>query len=62
MSNITKGLQGYMPGVTVQDFGGRPGSDGAQVRIRGATTLGNNGGASITTVAPRRNRSDVLLA
>ena len=43
VSNITKGLQGFMPGVTVQDFGGRPGSDGAQVRIRGATTLGNNG-------------------
>lgn len=43
VSNITKGLQGFMPGVTVQDFGGRPGSDGAQIRIRGATTLGNNG-------------------
>jgi TonB-linked SusC/RagA family outer membrane protein len=43
VSNITKGLQGYMPGVTVQDFGGRPGGDGATVRIRGATTLGNNG-------------------
>src|SRR5262245_7624171 len=43
VSNITKGLQGFMPGVTVQDFGGRPGADGAQVRIRGATTLGNNG-------------------
>ncbi|MDQ2668517.1 MAG: SusC/RagA family TonB-linked outer membrane protein, partial [Gemmatimonadota bacterium] len=43
VSNITKGLQGFMPGVTVQDFGGRPGSDGATVRIRGATTLGNNG-------------------
>ena len=41
--NITKGLQGFMPGVTVQDFGGRPGSDGATVRIRGAGTLGNNG-------------------
>ena len=43
VSNITKGLQGFMPGVTVQDFGGRPGSDGATVRIRGAGTLGNNG-------------------
>jgi TonB-linked SusC/RagA family outer membrane protein len=43
VSNITKGLQGFMPGVTVQDFGGRPGSDGAQVRIRGAGTLGDNG-------------------
>jgi TonB-linked SusC/RagA family outer membrane protein len=43
VANITKGLQGFMPGVTVQDFGGRPGSDGASVRIRGAGTLGNNG-------------------
>ena len=43
VSNITKGLQGYMPGVTVSDFGGRPGSDGAQIRIRGTGTLGNNG-------------------
>ena len=43
VSNITKGLQGYMPGVTVSDFGGRPGNDGAQIRIRGAGTLGDNG-------------------
>ena len=43
VANITKGLQGFMPGVTVQDFGGRPGGDGATVRIRGAGTLGNNG-------------------
>src|SRR5688500_1188846 len=42
VANITKGLQGFMPGVTVQDFGGRPGGDGARVRIRGAGTLGNN--------------------
>ena len=43
VSNITKGLQGFMPGVTVQDFGGRPGADGAQIRIRGGGTLGDNG-------------------
>jgi TonB-linked SusC/RagA family outer membrane protein len=43
VSNITKGLQGFMPGVTVQDFGGRPGADGGQIRIRGVGTLGNNG-------------------
>jgi TonB-linked SusC/RagA family outer membrane protein len=43
VSNITKGLQGFMPGVTVQDFGGRPGADGGTVRIRGAGTLGDNG-------------------
>src|SRR5215203_97740 len=43
VANITKGLQGFMPGVTVQDFGGRPGGDNARVRIRGAGTLGDNG-------------------
>jgi TonB-linked SusC/RagA family outer membrane protein len=42
VSNITKGLQGLMPGVTVQDFGGRPGGDGGRIRIRGVGTLGNN--------------------
>lgn len=43
VSNISKGLQGYMPGVVVRDFGGRPGSDAAEIRIRGAGTLGDNG-------------------
>lgn len=43
VSNVTKSLQGYMPGVTVQDFGGRPGGDGGTIRIRGTGTLGNNG-------------------
>jgi TonB-linked SusC/RagA family outer membrane protein len=42
VSNITKGLQGFMPGVVVRDFGGRPGGDGGQIRIRGAGTLGDN--------------------
>jgi len=43
VSNISKGLQGFMPGVTVRDFGGRPGGDGGEIRIRGVGTLGNNG-------------------
>jgi TonB-linked SusC/RagA family outer membrane protein len=43
VSNVSKGLQSFMPGVTVRDFGGRPGSDGAQIRIRGVGTLGDNG-------------------
>ena len=42
VANITKGLQGFMPGVTVQDFGGRPGADGARsasaAPARSATT------------------------
>ncbi len=42
VSNITKGLQGFMPGVQIRDFGGHPGSDGGQIRIRGVGTLGNN--------------------
>ena len=41
VSNISKGLQGTMPGVQVRDFGGRPGSDGAEIRIRGVGTLNN---------------------
>jgi TonB-linked SusC/RagA family outer membrane protein len=43
VSNINKGLQGFMPGVVVRDFGGRPGGDAAEIRIRGTGTLGNNG-------------------
>lgn len=39
--NTTVALQGAMPGVTVSQFNGIPGSD-AQIRIRGIGTLGDN--------------------
>ncbi|MEZ4773236.1 MAG: TonB-dependent receptor [Bacteroidia bacterium] len=35
-------LQGMSPGVTVRTFGGGPGDDGGEVRIRGLGTLNNN--------------------
>ena len=35
-------LQGISPGVTVRTFGGGPGDDGGEVRIRGLGTLNNN--------------------
>ena len=39
--NTTVALQGALPGVTVSQFNGEPGA-GAQIRIRGIGTLGNN--------------------
>ena len=39
--NTTVALQGALPGVTVSQFNGVPGSE-AQIRIRGLGTLGNN--------------------
>lgn len=39
--NTTVALQGALPGVTVSQFSGVPGSE-AQIRIRGLGTLGNN--------------------
>ena len=39
--NTTVALQGAMPGVTVSQFNGVPGSE-AQIRIRGIGTLGDN--------------------
>jgi TonB-linked SusC/RagA family outer membrane protein len=39
--NTTVALQGALPGVTVTQFNGVPGSE-AQIRIRGLGTLGNN--------------------
>ena len=39
--NTTVALQGALPGVTVSQFNGIPGA-GAEIRIRGIGTLGNN--------------------
>ena len=40
VSNLTKALQGKMPGVTIESAGGNPGA-GTRVLIRGVGTLGN---------------------
>ncbi|MDG3581127.1 SusC/RagA family TonB-linked outer membrane protein [Galbibacter pacificus] len=40
--NLSAGLQGLAPGLTVIDRGGSPGSSDVNMYIRGVTTLGNN--------------------
>jgi hypothetical protein len=43
VSSATQVLQGLAPGVTVQQQSGRPGADGATIRIRGESSiLGNS--------------------
>lgn len=39
ISNVSSGIQGMMPGVTVTAGQGRPGDDGSTIRIRGVGTL-----------------------
>jgi len=45
IQNVSTALQGLMPGVIVQSGQGRPGQDGATIRVRGLSTL-NTGYAS----------------
>ncbi|WP_439482584.1 SusC/RagA family TonB-linked outer membrane protein [Cyclobacterium plantarum] len=42
VADFQQSLQGFAPGVTVVDQGGRPGNNNVNIRIRGITTLGNN--------------------
>ena len=39
LQNVSSALQGLMPGVTVLSGQGRPGQDGATIRVRGVGTL-----------------------
>lgn len=39
VQNVSSALQGIMPGVTVTSGQGRPGQDGATIRVRGVGTL-----------------------
>jgi TonB-linked SusC/RagA family outer membrane protein len=41
MANVSKALQGKMPGVTIESAGGDPGT-GTRILIRGVGTLGNS--------------------
>ena len=42
ITNVSSALAGLAPGVSVQQGSGKPGSDGATIRIRGTGTLNNN--------------------
>ena len=41
ITNVTSGLQGAMPGVTVTNAGGAPGNNAGNIRIRGLGTWGD---------------------
>lgn len=41
VQNLSSALQGLMPGVNITSNGGKPGMDGATIRIRGVGTLNN---------------------
>ena len=41
ISNVSSGLQGLLPGVTVVNPSGQPGSSNTSIRVRGIGTIGN---------------------
>lgn len=41
INNVSAGLQGVMPGITVTGTAGAPGMDGGSIRVRGIGTLNN---------------------
>lgn len=41
VSNMSSGLQGLLPGVTVVNASGQPGASGTTIRVRGVGTIGN---------------------
>lgn len=42
IQNVSTGLQGLMPGVTITSGEGRPGQDGGTIRVRGVGTLNDS--------------------
>lgn len=41
INNVSSGLQGLMPGITITGTNGAPGMDGGSIRVRGVGTLNN---------------------
>lgn len=41
MTSVSAGLQGLLPGVTIAQRSGQPGSDGGTIRVRGTGTFNN---------------------
>lgn len=42
ITSVASGIQGLVPGVTITSGQGRPGQDGASIRVRGQGTLNNS--------------------
>jgi TonB-linked SusC/RagA family outer membrane protein len=56
-TNIIQALQGKMPGITINNRGGEPGSESLQFNIRGLSTLNNNSPLIIIDGVPRSSFS-----
>jgi TonB-linked SusC/RagA family outer membrane protein len=69
VTNAASALQGMTPGLTIQNQGGAPGSEGMSIRIRGTGTLNNANPLvlvdgveqSLNTVEPRNIESITVL-
>ncbi|MCF7740252.1 MAG: TonB-dependent receptor [Candidatus Marinimicrobia bacterium] len=57
--DLTKSLQGKMPGVVISDRGGEPGSGQSSIFIRGKSTLGNNQPLIVIDGVPRESFSHI---
>ncbi|SFC80731.1 SusC/RagA family TonB-linked outer membrane protein [Spirosoma endophyticum] len=52
--NLSNSIAGRMPGVIATNASGEPGADGATIRIRGSSTLGNNDALIVIDGVPAR--------
>ncbi len=51
--DVTKSLQGRLPGLKINDRGGEPGTSNTEILIRGKSTLGNNAPLIVIDGVPR---------
>ncbi|HRE53003.1 MAG TPA: TonB-dependent receptor [Flavitalea sp.] len=59
VSNISNALAGRLPGAIVQQRNGEPGSDNADILIRGRGTLGNNSPLIVIDGIPGRDLNSI---
>lgn len=58
-TNAEMTLQGKVPGLTVTQSSGQPGSDGAEIRIRGVSSIANNNDPLVIIDGVESNLRDV---
>src|SRR5690554_3525967 len=61
-TNVIQALQGKMPGITINNRGGEPGSESMQYNIRGLSTLNNNSPLIIIDGVPRSSFSHLATS
>ena len=55
VTNTSNALMGNLPGLSSSQTSGEPGNDGANIRIRGVNTLGNNSALIVVDGIPGRS-------